>query len=138
MKSDYKDITSRISDPIQWYDENGTPRYDKFHPHDLPNIYAHEGVLIEIACQACGKRFLIGLGSWGFMGIRSIADQLNDHAMAYGDPPIHWENCAAGNTMTSDFVRVVEYWFKNSGYDWEQMPELEITLNGWNKPREKD
>ena len=43
MKANYADILIRIKEEPKWYDENGTPRYEKFHPSFSPDIYAREG-----------------------------------------------------------------------------------------------
>lgn len=40
MRASYSDITSRISEPPQWWDENGCPRYCEPHPTHRVNIYA--------------------------------------------------------------------------------------------------
>ena len=59
MKNNYSDITSRIAQEPDWYDENGTPRYGEFHPKQLPDIYANEAVLYKISCQNCGTQFKV-------------------------------------------------------------------------------
>ena len=130
MKAEYKDITSRIKKDPKWYDDNGTPRYCKFHPDRLPDIYAVEGILLEIQCQHCGRHFIVGI-SWskqdGFLQQRwSFSKMLkNQHIPGYGDPPIH--GCI-GDTETSDSLRIVEFWKKNAetNYEWERIKENEI------------
>lgn len=47
-----------------WWDENGTPRFMEHHPRLCPDIYADEVALLEIACQACERRFKVQM-SWG-------------------------------------------------------------------------
>jgi len=54
--NDIRDLTDK--EPI-WYDEFRVPRYTEFHPHDMNNIYASEAALIEVACQECGRKFLV-------------------------------------------------------------------------------
>ena len=59
MFPNYNDITSRISESPTWYTTNGVPRYGDFKPREV-SIYARYSTLMEIGCQDCGKRFLIG------------------------------------------------------------------------------
>ena len=94
MHSNYRDILDRINEEPSWYDENGTPRYGEFAPDMCPNIYAHSVVLLEIACQSCGRRFRVEMneGPW----LPSDIPPKNWH---YGDPPAH--GCV-GDTMNCD------------------------------------
>lgn len=63
MKSDYEDIRSRIAEEPSWFNEDGVPRYGKFHPSNLSNIYSHEGALVDVACQSCGHLFKVAFSS---------------------------------------------------------------------------
>lgn len=138
MLHNYPDILNRIPEPPLWFDSNGVPRYDPFHPSLCPNIYAEEVVLYEIACQACGKRFLVEEHSspMDFLktnqppGMRTtLADGVRQKGLHYGDPPC-WE-CASGATMNCLDIKTVEFWtrnvasFPNEGWDWHRVPELE-------------
>lgn len=42
-----------------WWDENGTPRFQPHHPDLCADIYADEVALLKIACQRCGREFLV-------------------------------------------------------------------------------
>ena len=53
MDRNYLDISSRIAEAPTWFDECAVPRYCQFYPQYMANIYAREGVLVEIACQFC-------------------------------------------------------------------------------------
>lgn len=101
-----------------WWDEYGTPRYVPHHPSFSPDIYINEIVLLEIACQACGKEFLTQLHRSG------LPHKIREGSIHYGDPPAH-EGCAAGDTMNCNDLRVVEFW-ERSGLIWQRVPELEI------------
>ena len=134
MKANYIDITSRIKDKICWYDENGTPRYCKFHPKHLPNIYAREGILLEIQCQYCGDHFLIGIGQKNWPGNKSFSQFIDEWTkkdkegcLYYDDPPIH--DCI-GDTMTVDTLRIVEFWIRNSktNLEWRRKKKYEIEI----------
>lgn len=118
MKARFEDILNRISDPPTWWDQNGTPRYGPFHPDLCPNIYAHKVALLKIACQECGREFLVEMhdGIWG--------GEFHPKKLHYGDPPIHAE-CMAGNTMNCEDLEVLEVWEKSSMREWQRRPELE-------------
>src|SRR5690348_9708832 len=104
MHENYKDITSRIAEPPIWYDQNGTPRYDKFHPRMCPNIYTDHVALVRIACQDCGQEFLVEMHT-ALWDDRSDKDPSKWH---YGDPPAHCER--AGDSMNCIDLEVVEVW----------------------------
>lgn len=125
MKASYEDILKRIKDPIQWFDDRGTPRYDLFYPTLVPDIYANEALLLKIRCAGCEKAFLVGLSRSSFYSGSRFRDNLQ--CVGYGDAPIH--GCS-GDTMLSDAIRVVEYWAKDeaTGHEWQRFPELEITI----------
>jgi hypothetical protein len=70
--------------------------------------------------------------AWGL----TLAERIRLKNIGYGDPPNIW-CCAAGPTMTSDTVRVLEYWRRYESdtegnvksIDWTRYPELEIDLS---------
>jgi hypothetical protein len=61
MHQHYGDILKRIREPPQWFDDYGVPRFEEFSPQQLGNIYAREAALAEIACQECGRLFIVAL-----------------------------------------------------------------------------
>ena len=63
MKTEYNDILSRIKEPPVWWDENGTPRYNKFTPRDLGQPYSDECCLLLIDCQECSRKFRVAISS---------------------------------------------------------------------------
>ena len=94
MLPDYRDIASRLG-PSLWWDDHGVPRYDPFHP-DLCGVYDGYVALLQIACQSCGRRFLVASGisrSWRPLRVGSRPPALptaNDtSSLGYGDPPRH-------------------------------------------------
>lgn len=135
MHHHYRDITSRISEPPKWYDEEAVPRYCDFAPDQTANIYASEAALVEIACQGCGTRFKVAF-SWDRMDMKwvrgtprlheelTLADVKDLH---YGDPP-NAGCCPSGPTMNCDDLRVLEFWRKNERFRWTRIPELEVAL----------
>lgn len=116
MHDSYRDIRGRIKDDPRWHDQNGVPRYDVFTPDQCPDIYAKTVVLLEIACQYCGKRFVVQM-SYDIFARAAI----NPKNMHYGDPPSH--GCV-GDTMNCDDLAVLEVWHRDV-FDWERRQELE-------------
>jgi len=139
VKESYDDIKRRIDEEPSWYDANGVPRYDPFHPNMCPDAYAEEVLLLEIACQNCEKRFL-GQVSWKTFGYHpSYAEEISGWQrgegewwpVSYGDPPRHSNgNCVAGDVMSSDTLRVVEFWCRGKDFGWERIPEYEVRFEG--------
>lgn len=136
MRNSYDDITSRIQEPPAWFDENGAPRYGEFAPKLLPDIYANEAALVEIACQNCRAVFKVAFSHSSMDDVRarmmgrspsSLEDAVRARSLAYGDPP-NAGCCPAGPTMTSDAVRVLKFW-RRSAFDWQRAPELEVILD---------
>lgn len=154
MNHHYKDIRNRIPEPPKWFDEQAVPRYDKFAPNQTADIYCDEVALVEIACQSCGTHFLVAISSqrtdyvlrlmerdeykslpskeaqnaW-FEGLSKspLADGIREKGIGYGDPP-NVECCPSGPTMTSDAIRVCEYWHQER-MDWVRDAALEIPLD---------
>lgn len=129
MHADYADIISRLGEPL-WWDEVCAPRYEPFKPEDCNNIYAQEAMLIEIRCQDCGRPFLVA-DTWDTFDqiqgrARPSAHAAHGHA-EWGDPPRH--GCV-GDTMTSESVRIVEFW-KNEALGWVRAPEYEKPTSSW-------
>lgn len=123
MNNEYHDIRSRIAEPPQWWDEYAVPRYCDFAPKHAANIYATEAALVLIQCQSCETEFRVcisGRGGW-------IAPQIRDGSLHFGDPP-NTGCCLGGNTMNCIDVRVIEYWRRRAGSDWERNSSLEIGL----------
>jgi hypothetical protein len=117
MYAAYDDIRSRIAEEPSWYDENGSPRYGVFSRELCPNIYAHEVVLLRIACQACGRRFDVEMNGDTFYHIRHPKN------LHYGDAPRH-DGCA-GDTMNCEDLAVLEVWQVNDRQEWIRRSDLE-------------
>ena len=132
MNCSYLDITSRISDPPLWWDEEAVPRYCAFAPSEVAYIYADEAALVEIACQNCGQRFLVAMAG-DRTGDHKLSDVLgSDDWWGWGDPP-NMGCCPAGPTMGSEPVRVVEFW-RRVKWEWARIPTLERALTApWAK-----
>ena len=117
MNRSYDDIRSRIAEEPQWWDECAVPRYCPFSVGQIANIYANEAALVEIACQGCGQRFLVEVSRGAFDQFRLQTD-IRRGVLAYGDPP-NIGCCLSGPTMSSDTIRVVEYWKRLDGH-WKR------------------
>jgi hypothetical protein len=138
MKASYNDIKSRIKEVPRWYDEYGVPRYEKFLPRLVSDIYAQEVVLLKIACQECHQEFLVAI-SWDayrlipfLVGLRNESfstlirrwvkgDKKGCVPLHYGDPPRHG-NCA-GNTMNCYDLEIVEFWRRR--WEWRRNKRYE-------------
>lgn len=124
MNNTYQDIRSRIAEPPTWWDESAVPRYGAFDHTAMEDIYAGARALIRISCQNCGHLFDVGL-SWNRYDAPSLADV---PFMGYGDPP-NVGCCASGPTMSSDSLRVLQWWSRvNDDREWQRMPEFEVLM----------
>ena len=130
MNHHYSDIRSRIPEPPRWWDENAVPRYCDFAPGEVANIYAEECALVRIACQACGKTFDVCISSepmWKIGAALTLAESIEVNALSYGDPP-NTQCCPAGPTMSSDTVRVLQYW-RRTALDWTRDQSFEVDVS---------
>ncbi len=121
MHHDYKDIRDRIPQEPEWFDMGGIPRYNKFKPDMISNIYAHTAVLALISCQSCEEKFLVA------MHYDIFETMPEPKALHYGDPPRHGDDehrTCVGTTMNCNDLAVVEVWIKSAG-SWERQPEYE-------------
>lgn len=75
MQPAYADITDRIADPPDWFTVHGVPRWGEFHPGML-GVYDKIAGLFEIACQACDRTFLIGVG-WSNFATHQVEVRLD-------------------------------------------------------------
>jgi len=137
MHHHYNDIRSLILQDPAWWDENGVPRYGKFQPDKLSDIYATEAALVRICCQACHEEFDVAF-SWSVIRWLNqpseifpeapIAEQIKAKTLHYGDPP-NVGCCPSGPTMNCEDRYVLQYWRKKS-VEWVRDPGLEVSLEG--------
>lgn len=135
----YEDLRDKLGEPT-WHDEQGVPRYCDFHP-SRGGIYDRWCALLEIACQACGQTFLVSDSYSMTDMIRAgwkpgdpsepvlPTDGNGGGSFGFGDAPWHGEEQCSGTTMTTDTLRVVEFWTKDGGdcgMDWRRRPEFEF------------
>lgn len=126
MNRYYQDIITRIAEPPKWFDEYSVPRYCEFEPREAANIYASECTLVLIQCQCCGMSFKVCFSSSKWED--NLEQRIVNKSLAYGDPP-NIECCASGPTMTSDTIKVLEYWFKDRNLGrWVRKTSLEIEI----------
>ena len=120
MHNSYGDIRSRIPDDPKWFDSNGVPRYDDFHPTQCPSIYGREAVLYEIACQACDQLFRVAdtADLWDKVG---LSEHVKARTLHFGDPPAH--GCT-GDSMNCIDRRTIEFW-ERPDYEWRRVGDLE-------------
>lgn len=128
MHCSYTDIRDRIAEPPKWWDESAVPRYAGFAPTRCADIYANEVALTEIECQYCGTKFLVCFSSR--TSTLPVSHQIENLTLHYGDPP-DMECCAAGPTMNSVMIKVVEFWRRNDQtWTWERDSSLERDFVG--------
>jgi hypothetical protein len=138
MHEAYEDITSQLGEP-GWYDECAVPRYCPFSPSRLADVYADECVLLEIACQECGRRFRVAMSESAChramcdLGDLTLRKGIEDGWLHYGDPPHHQGDgngapCYAGATMNCDDLAVLEYWCRDGRREWTRIRGLEGPL----------
>lgn len=140
MNNDYLDIRARIKEPPRWWDEHAVPRYSEFSPDELADIYADECVLLEIRCQGCKRPFLVAMSvnradrlMLGDDGPHAFPALIESNEIHYGDPP-NVGCCPSGPTMSSEPVRVVEYWQLTNDArgrtapEWKRDPSFERAI----------
>jgi hypothetical protein len=123
------DIIDKLGEPLWWDGGDAIPRYCEFLPNELNDIYARECALILTQCQNCGHIFNIAI-SWDDMSNgKSLSEKLkNGFVIGFADPP-NIKCCGAGSSMTSDKIKVLEFWKQNKKFEWERIPELEIEFD---------
>ena len=129
MKSSFDDIIAVAGAPT-FYDQNGTPRYGSFDPKAY--AYADSVILAKIACQDCGKHFLV-----------SMQDELYEKwdmtewkrdVPHYGDPPVYCgDNCSAGYSMNSVMLEVLEFWKYDDGIEWKDGHGRPVRVGEWKR-----
>lgn len=132
MNESYKDITDKLGKPY-WWDEHAVPRYCEFHPDKCANIYADEAVLLLIGCQNCRYQFPVSMTTSKFVyrDGEVINRLFSNHldTLYFGDPPNYEECCGAGATMTSDTLKVIEFWTRDNNAHWNNRPDLITQAN---------
>lgn len=131
MNHDYSDIRDLIPENPKWFDECAVPRYCRFSPHELSDIYADEAAFVMITCQGCGHEFKVGFSSSLISRAHAhvrhpLAEAIKEKSLHYGDPP-NIGCCAPGVTMNSEPRRVIEYWQRISS-DWQRDKSFEIDI----------
>lgn len=130
MKADYSDITSRIPEPPLWWTMRGIPRYQPFRPGLATNWGAQAVVLLQIECASCRKRFLVEISILDKIKPGMDIEDIDYGYLNYHDPPRHDYNGhrCAGETMSSEYIRIMQFWRSNAEREWERVEEYEIYL----------
>ena len=125
MHAQYDDILSRIKEAPKWWDMNGVPRFDDFHPTLCPDIYTDYVGLFLIQCEGCHQRFRVEMHSSVFND-KMWKPPAKWH---YGDAPRH--GGCAGETMNCDEIAVLEFWHRETpGREWGRIEKLEGLVDG--------
>lgn len=135
---DYKDITSRLGEPL-WYDGRGVPRYDPFRL-EMCDVYANYVAFAEVECQACGRRFSVAVEVNKYDWLNSFSREVQFPGAAdegdfhYGDPPKHEAggSLCPGATMSCTTRKIIEFWVRDTstGYRWVRKSEYEFEYRG--------
>jgi len=125
MNHYYQDILSRIKEPPQWWDEHAVPRFCRFSPQKIADIYASECALMRILCQSCGTPFKVAVSWYQHSGRASLSSEFQHGTVYYGDPP-NIACCPSGPTMSSVHDRVLQFWTRaNKARTWTRDKKLE-------------
>ena len=132
MYQRYDDILLRIAEEPTWFDEHAVPRYCKFEPEKIANIYAREAALAEVNCQYCKRIFLVAFSELNWHAGK-IADAIRSRTLHFGDPPNAC--CDAGASANSEPRKVIEYWNRhNPKYTRREENQRVVTdLAAWMK-----
>lgn len=136
MKTDYADIVQKAGAPL-WWDENGAPRYVEFHPERC-GVYVQAVALLRVACQSCGREFVVASApKQSSVKVAFPQRKAQDPWEAigsfhYGDPPRgepEHEGCAAGPSMNTVPLAVVQFWVRKSeSFRWKREKAYEFRL----------
>jgi len=125
MRQEYADIRGRLGEP-QWYDENGVPRYDPFHPSLCSDTSAQEVVLLLVECCECGEPFEVAI-TRSLRGSPTLAEEVVSGTIHYGLPPMHDWCYFDGQTKDCIDRRVLEFWRRDDpeSQEWRRVRALE-------------
>jgi len=121
MKPNYNDLL-RLGQQCKrkplWYDENGAPRFVRFHPKYSTNPYTSLVVLARIRCTECNREFLVEMTS-SYLDSRIHFPPIS---WTYGRPPDH--ECDYGCLKAAKHIEIVRaYRYSKSG--WIRRQDLE-------------
>lgn len=106
----------------------------------MQDVYAKFDCLVEVRCQICGRSFAVGacsddpvadLCAHGVKVASAVMPTATDPGFAYwGDAPWHEDGLGqcAGTTMSSELVRVLEFWARDERFEWARMAEREVAF----------
>lgn len=150
MLRDYQDILDRAGMPL-WWDDNGAPRYEPFHPR-LCGVYDRYVALLRVECQNCGHEYDVASAVDGHGLTYKPAGEINgekvylpafadvklptvEHGIGsfhYGDPPP--QCCGSGATMNSVPRKVLQFWRRDGEgaerFEWRRDPAHEVEWEG--------
>lgn len=121
MKEAYADIQDRLGPPL-WWDKAGVPRYERFTPQQVNNVYAERAALLTIVCQGCARTFEVA--AVATRDARWLETLELSAPLDYGDPPFHGAHGSgqcSGTTMMSETAAVLECWVRNTTGGWIQV-----------------
>ena len=136
MLCHYEDILclqTETSAQVQWYDEQGVPRFVEFAPqYSSKYPYCMECVLLEIECVDCGTIFHVSLARDNHQEIE-LSELIKSGGIDYGEPP-NIRCCVSGPDKYARTIRVLQYWSRNwqheNGGEWMRDPTKEVSFNG--------
>jgi hypothetical protein len=132
MNRSYDDILGLTERKPSFFQTGGVPRWGAFEPGVSTDIYARDCAIAEIACQSCDMRFHVLMESTS-RDKHTVAEDIRGGVLAYRDPP-NVGCCASGPSMTSETIRVIEYWERQETFQWRRDPSLEISFRRYSDP----
>lgn len=144
MHTYYGDILKLTQKKPLWWDENAVPRFCRFSPQQIANIYAGYCCLMLIACQNCNHPFKVAM-SWNTEP--TFKKDFDIRLIHYGDPP-NASCCAAGPTMNCMDLQVLQWWTREGvqyrAGQWVrerdnevELPDFQETVKVFRRARDK-
>ena len=126
MNRHYDDLLTLADRKPSFFQQGGVPRWTAFQAGDSTSPYTVDCAIVEIACQLCDMRFHVLMES-GSRDKQTILERIRAKSLWYLDPP-NVGCCRGGTSMTSETVRVLEYWERAETFQWKRNPEAEVAF----------
>jgi hypothetical protein len=116
-----------------WYNKAGTIVFEPFRPQ-LATVFGTQCALILIRCQACGTEFQVADDNLrSYRRTWNLKDAFAHGTWDYGDAPETADCCPVGYSMTTEPVRLLEFWEREIGKDWVKQELPPFVVPDWCK-----
>jgi len=126
MNRQYDDLLALTDRKPSFFQMGGVPRWEDFQPGSSTGVSTVDCAIAEISCQLCDTRFHVLMES-SRSDKQTILEAIRAMTLAYRDPP-NTGCCRAGPSMTSEMVRVLEYWERIETFHWKRDPSAEVAF----------